>query len=558
MLSQLTIRDFAVVAELDLALEPGMTVLTGETGAGKSILVDALSLALGERAYSDAVRAGCERAEVSALFDLDPVPAARQWLLEHELESTEGECVLRRSVARDGRSRAWINARPVPVQTLRELGDLLIDIHGQHAHQSLLRRATQRQILDEYGAHAQTLARLGECYARWSSLRAEQERLERAPGDAEARLDFLRYQLEELRRLNLEPDEPARLDAEHRRMSHASELLRTYQEVVERLAGDGDAAALTQIGGARRSLSELHAYDERLPEPMSLLESAAVHLEEAASTLRHYAEDLELDTDRYQWLEERLDAIHALARKHRVPPEELPALSERLAAEAEALENSAGRRESLAQELALVAGRYRKEARALFEARRQAADALSETVTANMRELGMRGGRFEIRVEHAADDRPTAHGLDQVEFLVSTDPGQPMGPLARVASGGELSRISLAIQVIASQGSGVPTLVFDEVDAGIGGRVAQIVGQQLRRLGERRQVLCITHLPQVASQAAHHIQVQKHSEKTATRTELEALSGEGRVREIARMLGGLRITDQTLAHAREMLEGSCE
>ncbi|NIR29258.1 MAG: DNA repair protein RecN [Gammaproteobacteria bacterium] len=558
MLIQLAVRDFAVVVSLHLELEPGMTVLTGETGAGKSILVDALSLALGERAYSDAVRAGRERAEVSAVFDLDAVPAARQWLFEHELDSSEGECVLRRSVGRDGRSRAWINTRPVPVQTLRELGDLLIDIHGQHAHQSLLRRATQRQILDEYAGHGRALARLGECYARWSSLHAERERLESTPGEVEARLDFLRYQLEELQRLNLEPDEPAQLDGEHRRMSHASELLQTYQQAVERLCGDDDAAVLSQIGGVRRSLGELHAYDERLPEPISLLESATVHVEEAASALRRYAEDLELDPQRYQWLEERLGAIHALARKHRVPAEELPALTPRLVAEVEALEHGAGRRESLEQELAAVGQQYREVARALFEERRRAADALCEAVSANMRELGMTGGRFQVRVEHAAEERPTPHGLDHVEFLVSTDPGQPMGPLARVASGGELSRISLAIQVIASQGSGVPTLVFDEVDAGIGGRVAQIVGQHLRRLAERRQVLCITHLPQVASQAAHHIQVQKYSEKAATRTQLEALSGEERVREIARMLGGLQITAQTLAHAREMLEGSCD
>jgi DNA repair protein RecN (Recombination protein N) len=553
VLVQLSVRDFAVIASLDLGLEPGMTALTGETGAGKSILVDALGLALGERAHGDLIRVGRERADVSALFDVSEVSAARSWLSEHELESPEGECLLRRSVGSDGRSRAWINTRPVPVQVLRELGDMLIDIHGQHAHQSLLHRATQRRIVDEYAGHGVHLDRIAALHVRWSELREALAGLEAAPGEAQARLELLRYQLQELRRLDLQAAEPAQLDEEHRRLSHVNELRAACAGALERLAGDDEGAALTQLGSVLRLLGDLRAYDGRLESTVSLLESALIHIEEAAGELRDYGEGLELDPERYQWLEERLGAVHELARKHHVAPGDLPGLCTRLAADVEALEDRGGRREGLARELNEVTQCYAAEAQALHESRCRAAAALAEEITANMHELGMPGGRFQVNVKHAPDARPAAHGLDRVEFVVSTDPGQALAPLARVASGGELSRVSLAIQMIASQGSGVPTLIFDEVDAGIGGRVAEIVGQRLRKLGQRRQVLCVTHLPQVAAQAQHHIRVQKHSEASATRTELEALGGEERVREIARMLGGIRITAQTLAHAREML-----
>lgn len=554
MLVQICVRDFAIVRRLELPMGPGMSVLTGETGAGKSILVDALGLALGQRAERGMVRAGAERAEVSAVFDVGGVAAARQWLAEQELEADEPECMLRRTLGSDGRSRAWINGRPVPVQMLREVGELLVDIHGQHAHQSLLRHAARRQILDDYGGHQARLERVAALQRRWAELARSLAEFDESPAEREQRLELLRYQAQELRALDVQPGEPEALEAEHRRLAHASELLDSGRAALECLCGESEAAASARVAAARRLLEGLLRYDPELRDVTEMIDSAAIHLDEAASELHRRLEALELDPARYAWLEQRVGAIHDLARKHRVLPEELPALLERAERELEGAEHGAGRRDALQRELQEASAAYADEARALHDARARAAAALGEAVTANMQGLGMSGGRCQIVVEHLPHERPSPGGLDRVELLVSTDPGQPLQPLARVASGGELSRISLAIQVVVSEGSGAPTLIFDEVDAGIGGRVAEIVGQQLRTLGRHRQVLCITHLPQVASQATHHIHVHKRSVKAQTETRLEALSGDDRVREIARMLGGLTITEQTLAHAREMLE----
>jgi DNA repair protein RecN (Recombination protein N) len=554
MLAHLSVRDFAIVEQLNLELHAGMTVLTGETGAGKSILIDALGLTLGERASAKVLRSGAERAEVVAVFELEPGCEAGRYLAEQDLASAEGECILRRSISRDGRSRANINGRPVPLQTLRELGDFLVDIHGQHEHQSLLGGAVQRRILDEHAGHDALLARLAALHDKWQATRAAMESLDDGPEQHAQRLDYLRYQVAELDQLDIRAGELESLDEEHRRLSHAGELLAICTYSVEQIDGDDEMALTARLGSLAGALEKMIVIDRGAENIRALLDSAGIQLNEAAAELRHYQDAVDMDPARLQILDARLTAIHDIARKHRVEARELAALHGRLRDEITELEGSSARLVELQSELKSVLQSYADDARALHESRVSAAHKLATAITTNIRALGMPKGRLHIGVEANPEARPSKTGMDTVAFQVSINPGQPMLPLAKVASGGELSRISLAIQVIATHTSGVPTLIFDEVDAGIGGRVAEIVGRELRRLANNRQVLCVTHLPQVASLAHQHVQVQKHSKRRETRTDLRNLSGEGRVEEIARMLGGVTITDQALAHAREMLE----
>lgn len=554
MLAHLSVRDFAIVERLDLELHAGMTVLTGETGAGKSILIDALGLTLGERASAKILRSGAERAEVVAVFELEAHCDAARYLAEQDLASADDECILRRTIGRDGRSRANINGRPVPLQTLRELGDFLVDIHGQHEHQSLLNSAVQRRILDEYAGHEATLAALSELHDRWQATRSTIESLAADPEQHAQRLDYLRYQVNELDGLDIQNNELASLDEEQRRLSHSSELLAICAHSVEQLDGDGEMALTARLGSVSGAIENMIAIDRGAENVRTLLDSAAIQLNEAAAELRHYQDGIDIDPIRLQSIDERLTAIHDIARKHRVDARELEALHLRLRNEIEALQGGSERLAQLQGELEAILRSYRDAARKLHESRVRAADKLAAAINSNIRALGMPKGQMHIGVEANVDARPSRSGMDTVTFQVAINPGQPLQPLAKVASGGELSRISLAIQVIATQTSGVPTLIFDEVDAGIGGRVAEIVGRELRRLANNRQVLCVTHLPQVASLAQQHVQVQKHSKRRETRTDLRNLSGEGRVEEIARMLGGVTITDQALAHAREMLE----
>jgi DNA repair protein RecN (Recombination protein N) len=554
VLAQLSVRDFAIVERLDLELRAGMTVLTGETGAGKSILIDALGLTLGERASAKVVRSGAERAEVVAVFELAPESEAARHLAEQDLASADDECILRRTIGSDGRSRAYINGRPVPLQTSRELGDLLVDIHGQHDHQSLLKASAQRRVLDEYAGHGDALDRLAALHDRWQATRAEIETLVGRPEEREQRLDYLRYQVNELDSLDIRNEELATLDEEHRRLSHASELLAICARSVEDIDGDDETSLTARLGPVSNALEEMAVIDHGVENIRSLLDGAAIQLREAAAELRHYQDGVDNDPARLQALEERLTAIHDTARKHRVEARELPALHHRLRDEIAQLEGCGARLSELHSELEEILRAYADAARELHASRVRAADTLSEAISSNIRALGMPRGRLHIGVEANFDAPPSQTGADTVAFQVAVNPGQPLLPLAKVASGGELSRISLAIQVIATHTAGVPTLIFDEVDAGIGGRVAEIVGRELRRLSENRQVLCVTHLPQVASLAQQHVQVQKRSKRRETHTDLRSLSGEGRVEEIARMLGGVTITDQALAHAREMLE----
>lgn len=553
MLTQLRICDFAIVEDLELELAPGMTAVTGETGAGKSILVDAIGLLLGDRADSSTIRYGAERTDISAAFDLDSLPAARAWLAERDLDR-EQDCQLRRVVASNGRSRNYINGVPQPAQALRELGELLVDIHGQHEHQSLVRRDAQRQLLDDYAGHQALIAELEQHYRAWSQLRQELRDLRQASSERDARLDILRYHLRELAALNLADGEIAKLEFEQRRLAHSSQLLDTGQRLLIWLTeGDEDAVA-DRLNQSLRELEGLSRLDARLAPMSELLNAALIQVQEASSELRDYVQDLDLDPEHLAQVEQRLAAAHQLARKHRVAAEELPALRARFEAELDRLEHSETRLEALQQAVHDALAAYRRHADELTERRAVAARELGERVSKALAGLGMPGGRFSILLERL--DKPAPTGLETVEFQVSANPGQPLRPLAKVASGGELSRISLAIQVITAHAARIPTLIFDEVDSGIGGGVAEVVGRQLRALGGNRQVLCVTHLPQVAAQAHQQLKVEKQTDGATTHTQVALLNAEERVTEIARMLGGLELTVNTLAHAREMVENA--
>ncbi|MER2526766.1 MAG: DNA repair protein RecN [Candidatus Competibacter denitrificans] len=551
MLIQLRIRDFAIVEDLELELATGMTAVTGETGAGKSILVDAIGLLLGDRADSGTVRQGAERADISAVFDLEQLPTARAWLAERDLD-TERECHLRRVIASNGRSRNYINGVPQPAQALRDLGELLVDIHGQHEHQSLLRRDSQRQLLDHHAGHLALVSELARAFQTWSERRQELQALRQASTERDARSDILGYHLRELTALNLAEGEVAELAADQRRLANASQLLETGQRLLTALT-DGDGDTLTdRLNHSLHDLESLKRLDSRLGPIGELLNAAVIQIQEAAGELRGYVQDLDLDPAHLARVEQRLTAAHQLARKHRITPEELPALRVRFETELDTLQHSETRLETLEQAAKDALAAYRHHARELSERRMVAARELDERISQTLAGLGMPGGRFATVLTLL--DKPTATGAENVEFQVSANPGQPLRPLAKVASGGELSRISLAIQVIAAHAARIPTLIFDEVDTGIGGGVAEVVGRQLRALGQGRQVLCVTHLPQVAAQAHQQLKVEKQTDGANTHTEVRWLAMEERVTEIARMLGGLELTANTLAHAQEMVE----
>ena len=553
MLTRLHIRHFAIVEDLELAFGPGMTVLTGETGAGKSILLDALGLVLGDRADSAVVRPGAKRAEITAEFDVSNLEGVAAWLAERELDA-DGECLVRRTVNAEGGSRGYVNGQPMPVQALRELGEQLVDIHGQHAHQSLLKRAVQRQFLDDFADHGPLLEETAGAYRRWRELQDEYERLAGAAEDRGARRDLLQYQVAELKALELGPGEVAELEAEHQRLANASRLLEGAQRAAAVLSEGEEQTVSHLLAQTLSDLQDLAELDPRLQTAAQLLGEAEIQVREAGSELRHYVADLELDPERLEHLESRLATLQDLARKHQVRPEELPERLETLAAELAELEGADDRLEGLEGEIRETEAVYLKKAEALSEGRRNAAAALAERVSANMQGLGMPEGRFEVQVDRSDDAAYGPHGLDRVEFLVSANAGQPAGPLNKVASGGELSRISLALQVIAADRARIPTLIFDEVDVGVGGGVAEMVGRQLRALGVGAQVLCVTHQPQVAALGHQHLAVSKETADGETRAEVNPLADRARQEEVARMLGGMEITDQTRSHARELLE----
>ncbi len=552
MLTHLQIRDFAIVEAVELELEPGFTALTGETGAGKSILVDALLLAVGGRADSTAVRHGAERAEVSAAFDLGENASACAWLDAQSI-GHEGEAHLRRVVAADGRSRAYINGRTVPVQSLRALGEHLVDVHGQLEFQSLSRRGYQRELLDGSGGLAKESAAVRDAYRNWRALEQQRVALQDQGRDREHRLEMLSHYVTELDALDPKPNEASELADERRRVTSLGRLVEGTRQVEELLA-TGDNGAATAIARSRSLLRQLAGIDPALAPAADLLDEAGIACSEALTTLGRYSQSLEADPARQELVEARLAALEAVARKHRVGVDELAALRERLSAELAGLNSSAVDAAELERRSAAALDVYESAARALSGRRRDAGAALDRKVTRLMQDLGMHGGGFETRVETTTPLTRAEHGADDIEFLVSANPGQPARPLARTASGGELSRISLALQVATLDAAHLPCLVFDEVDAGVGGAVAEMVGRQLRALSTSGQVLCVTHLPQVASQADRQVRVAKRASGGVTRTALELLDHEARVEELARMLGGASVTDRAREHAREMLE----
>ena len=552
MLVRLQIRDFAIIDQIEADLQPGMTVLTGETGAGKSILVDALGLVLGERGGAQLVRNGAKRAEFSAEFDVSGLIQVRDWLEEQALED-EDECLVRRVINADGRSRAFINGNAVPLLQLKTLGEMLVDIHGQRFHQSLGRRPVQRDLLDHFGDLLSRRDQTEVAYATWTTSRDKLQRLQTSEADRASRLDLLTFQLQELETMDVHDGEIAVLQAERQRLANSGRLAEGVVSALNRLSDNDIGNANSLLAEATRTIEGLVDYDTQLGAVAELLEGAGIQLAEAIETLRRYGEALDMDPQRRDWVEERLAAMQAVARKHRVSIEELPAQLERLRAEHDDLNNAEERGKELHREVRSAEQHYRKLAESLSSGRSKSAQVFAMAVTDAMAGLGMPGGKFGIAISPLAEDDARPWGIDDIEFQISANPGQAMLPLSRVASGGELSRMSLAIQVIGSDGSAIPTMVFDEVDSGVGGGVAEMVGRRLCELGEHRQVLSVTHLPQVASLADQHFRISKVTDGKTTRTGLHALSKEERIEELARMLGGVEITQKTLEHAAEML-----
>jgi len=550
MLLHLSIRDFAIVDRLELEFRPGFTALTGETGAGKSILIDALSLTLGDRAGSEQVRTGAERADVAAEFAIDSLPGMGDWLHEHALEGDPNRLLLRRVVDANGRSRAFINGHAATINQMRVAGDRLVDIHGQHAHQSLLRPEAQRLVLDSHAGLASLAEETGGAHREWQRLRRARLDHENNAAARDAEREQLGWQLEELSRLALAPGEWEAIQSEHGRLAHAATLMEGVRDAIDSLS-ESENAALGVLSGVLSRLRPLTEFDGSLRDTIAVLESGEAQLREAAYTLRHYADRIELDPERLRDVEQRLEAVHNSARKFRTRPEAVPELLASLRARMKDLEMTADL-EALALQQQAARSRYDELAARLSAERSKAATKLGREVNAAMKELAMSGGRFEVELRPLLPEGGAA-GNEQVEFLVATNPGAEPRALAKVASGGELSRISLAIQVITSRAAAVPTLIFDEVDAGIGGAVAEVVGTKLKTLGGERQVLCVTHLPQVAAQAREQWSVSKGSESGSARSRVAVLDQKSRIEEIARMLGGVAITATTRKHAAEML-----
>lgn len=555
MLLHISVQNYAIVDHLDLELHEGMSVITGETGAGKSIMLDALSLTLGARTDSSVVRPGADKADILSSFDISNIPEAQQWLKERELWS-EAQCILRRVITREGRSRAYINGTPCPLADLKALGELLIDIHSQHEHQSLLKTDTHRRLLDEFAGASELTRAVYSLAQRWRTTQQQLEQLSANEEEQRARRQLLTYQLEELETLALNAGELEQLEQEHKSLSNSEVLLETCHQIIDSCRENDSNNILSTLASLLQRAQSLNGAPQAFIQATELLSSAQIQIEEAVSEFNHFADYFEADPQRQQWLEERLNAIYTLARKHRVQPEQLHNLQNQLSAELAALDADDASLEHLHQAAALLVDEYQQKAQALSKQRSLAAKKLARAVMQQLHMLGMPDGEFSVSLQTTNNPAPALHGLESIEFLVSANRGQPLRSLAKVASGGELSRISLAIQVITAQTSRVPTLVFDEVDVGIGGPTAEIVGQLLRQLGETGQVLTVTHLAQVAAQGHQHLFVHKERKQKTTHTAVKRLTHEQRVEEVARMLGGIDLTDESLQHARKILDNA--
>ena len=553
MLKQLCINNLAVIDNIELSFREGLTVLTGETGAGKSILIDALGLVLGDRADTAVIRTSCARTEISATFDVGRNKRLLQLLDEQSISGADNELVIRRIINREGRSRAYINTTAVPLQLLRDARAFLVHIHGQHEHQNLLKRDEQRELLDSFGNHEEIAQQVSRAFEKWDGVTRELRLLADTKGESGARLSLLKYQAEELQGLELEENEVDRLEDEYKRLVNMNSLLETAQQALDGLY-TGEQSANDRINSVKKELAGLERFDSSLTSITGLLENAAIHIAEATDELRSYLGKLDQDPVHLRQVEQRLGKLHDMARKHRVQPQLLFSHHLAVTEKLEVMERKCARQAELKQEQLRALEEYRTAADSLGEHRHQCATAMAANISGRIRTLGMPEGKFRINVTSGVDLKPHRKGNNQVEFLVSASPGQTLLPLRKVASGGELSRISLAIQVSVKRDSNAATMIFDEVDAGIAGGIAEIVGNLLHQLATDRQILCVTHLPQVASQGDNHIKVTKTFDKKTTETRVQPLDKEERVEEIARMLGGLRISQQSRDHAREMLD----
>ncbi len=553
MLTHLSIRHFTLVDQLDLDLKAGMTAITGETGAGKSIVLDALGQTLGDRADGQRVRAGARKADIHATFDIRRIPAAQRWLENQELlqEDTPSECLLRRVITAEGRSKAFINGHPVTLQQLRTLGEMLIDIHSQHEHQSLLRKDTHRHLLDEYAGQSELASRVRSAFRHWQAQRDAFEQLRDNAEEVSARFQLLSYQVQELEQLNLKEGELDELEAEQRSLANAEDILRASHEL-SALCSDDDQGLSVLMHRALHLLRDMPEKSTSLQEAEQLLTSAQIQVDEAQREVEHHIDGFNLDPERLREVEERLSTIYEVARKHRIGPEQLPQLFSDLSEELGRLQGGDEQLDELEKRMQAAEADYRKAATTLSKARQSTSTKLAKMVNQQLSDLAMPNARVEVSLT-PLPEKPGPQGLEDVEFIISTNPGQPARSLNKVASGGELSRVSLAIQVVTARTSAIPTLVFDEVDVGIGGATGDVVGRLLRQLGDGGQVLCVTHLAQVASKSHQHLQVTKTASKKSAESTLITLNGEEKIEEIARMLGGMKVTEQSLAHAREMV-----
>jgi DNA repair protein RecN (Recombination protein N) len=551
MLNHITIKNLAVVDTLELELEPGLSVLTGETGAGKSILIDALGLVLGDRADAAAVRYGAERAEIIADFDISQSARTMDWLITSELDS-DNECLVRRTINAGGRSRGYINGQPVPLQILRELGEQLVNIHGQNTHQALLKQDEQRFLLDSFAAARAQHKTVNSLYLQWKSTTSRFRQLQQDNADKNAKLELLRFQVEELENFAVQEDELQSIEEEYTRLSNANRLIEISQSIRYQLQNDEQNSITQNLNHCLNELGEASALDTTLQPVAEYLNNALIQIDEAGSDLRDYLDALELDPERLQWLNDRISDYYDLCRKHRIETDELFSHAEKLCVELDQIENADSHLEMLQLEVEQYKSDYFKAAEKLSKARTRAASLLAEQVEKHIHQLGMEHCVFQIQLQPLAAEQPRPDGMESIAFHVSTNPGQPPKALSKVVSGGELSRISLAIQVVTAQFSDVPTLIFDEVDVGIGGGIAAMVGNKLRLLGEDAQILCVTHQAQIASQAHHHLNVLKESDENSTSTSISVLNEEQRIEELSRMMGGIKITRQTRSHAREM------
>lgn len=552
MLSQLTISNYAIVEQLDLELKSGMTVITGETGAGKSIMLDALSLTLGDRADKEVIQPGQDKTEISASFDIKTNKHAKHWLEDQDY-TADDECILRRVVTAEGRSKAYINGSPVTLNELKQLGEMLVDIHSQHEHQSLLKTSTHQRLLDDYCGTGELARKVSEAAQDWRTIHLKLEELENQAEEHNARFELQHYQLKELNDLNLTADEYPVLEDEHQQLNHAENILASLQSAIDICKDNDEQNIQAALGQVQSLLSDMPYRSPSMENAFELLNTALIQVEEATSELSQAADGIDMNPTRLQELDDRLTAIHQLARKHKVKPEELPAFHLQLENEMGSSSSADEQIEQLKQELKELESVYQSLADELSKKRSSGAIKLSKAINAQLKKLDMDSASFSAALNKDVASTPNPKGNEKIEFLISTNPGQSPKPLIKIASGGELSRISLAIQVVTAQTSSIPSLIFDEVDVGIGGTVALAVGDLLRQLGDKGQVLCVTHQAQVASQGHHHLYVSKLAGKNSISTKVSELDGEEQVIEIARMLGGNEENESSMAHAREMM-----